>query len=158
MSVIFVACKGLRKFNGIVDDQFRSAHFDTDAVEIDENPKWPYFANGLEVGTTYMYEEDCWFSFGRRYPFYENVDKLAVFVGYDYRLPGAGDPGPFRELFCWGKGMVGPVISAKLVSDFDDWDDRARALDDENFYNFYQDMRRMFEFAMKDGCVFLRNM
>lgn len=156
MSVIFVACKGLKKFNGIVDDEFRSTHFDIDAVEIDANPEWPYFADGLEVGSTYMYEEDGWFSFGRRHAYYENVEKLAVLVGYDDRLPDADNPGPFRELFRLGLGTAGPVISAKLVSDFDDWDERAKALNDESFYNFYRHMRGLFEFAMKDGCVFFR--
>lgn len=156
MSVIFVACKGLKKFNGIVDDDFRNLHFDKDAVEVDANTEWPYFADGLEVGSTYMYEEDSWFSFGKMHAFYENIERLAGLMGYDYRLPGADDPGPFREVFRLGRGTIGPVVSAKLFNDFDEWDERVRALNDRDFYAFYENMRAMLRFAMKDGCVFLR--
>ncbi len=149
--------KGLRSSRGVVDADFRSAHFDNDAVEVDGNAKQPNFADGLEVGSTYMYEEDAWFGFGTEGVLNENLNKLAGFVGYDWQMPGADDPGPFRELFRWGgKGTIGPVVSAKLVADFNEWDQRAIALEDQDFYEFYRHIRSMFEFAMKNGCVFLR--
>ncbi|UKD16868.1 hypothetical protein L3V59_40090 [Burkholderia aenigmatica] len=157
MSVYFVACKGLKKFEGVVDEDFRSVHFDNDAVEVRGNSEQPNFADGLEVGSTYMYEEDAWFGFGRRYVFHENLSKLADFVGYHWQMVGADDPGPFRELFRWGgNGTIGPVVSAKLVTDFNEWDERAQALEDSEFYEFYGHFRSMFEFAMKNGCVFFR--
>ncbi|MEN8503609.1 MULTISPECIES: hypothetical protein [Paraburkholderia] len=158
MSVIFVACRGLTKFNGIVDDEFRSLHLDEDAVEVDSSSDWPYLADGLEVGAAYMYEEDCWFGgFGKERRFNANLEKLANFVAYDWRMPGADEPGPFRELFRWGgEGMIGPIAAAKLVADFTDYHERAQALNDEEFYAFYRNMRAMFEFAMNDGCVFHR--
>lgn len=157
MSVCLVACQGLKKFEGVVDDDFQNEHFDKDAVEVEGNTKWPYFGDGLEVGSTYMYEADAWFGFGKERELNANLIKLADFVGYNWRMPGADDPGPFRELFRWGgRGTIGPVASAKLVADFTEWDARARALNDQDFYDFYQTMRGMFEFAMNDGCVFHR--
>jgi hypothetical protein len=157
MSVFFVACQGLKKFEGVVDRDFRSTHFDHDAVEVDGNTKWPYFSDGLEVGSTYMYETDAWFGFGKERLLNENVEKLAGLVGYNWRMPGADDPGPFREMFRWaGNGRMGPIASAKLVVDFAEWDERARALGDDHFYGFYKNSRAMFEFASRDGCVFHR--
>lgn len=72
-------------------------------------------------------------------------------------MPVADDPRPFRELFRWAaKGIIGPVVSANLVIDFAEWDEPVRALGDDDFYKFYCRMRKIFEFAMNDGCVFLR--
>jgi hypothetical protein len=157
MSVMFVACKGLKKFNGIVDDDFRRAHFDVDAVEVEVNTDWPCLADGLEVGSTYMYEEDGWFGFKSRLDFYVKLSELAAFVGYDCRMPSADDPKPFRELFRWrGEGIIGPVVSAKLVTDFAEWDEPVKALGGDDFYKFFRHMRKIFEFTMNDGCVFLR--
>lgn len=154
---MMVACQGLRKFEGIVDDVFESTHFDHDAVEVDGNTEWPYFSDGLEVGSTYMYEKDAWFGFGRERVLNENVGKLARLVGYDWRMLGADDPGPFREMFRWGGiGTLGPVVAAKLAADFAGWDERAQALGDDDFDGFYKTAREMFEFAARDGCVFLR--
>ena len=157
MSVCFVACRGLKKYDGVVDDDFGDLHFDHDAVEVEGNTEWPYFSDGLEVGAMYMYEKDTWFGFGKERVLNEGLEKLAGLVGYDWRMPGADDPGPFREMFRWGgEGTMGPVASAKLVADFAAWDERARALGDDHFYGFYKDSRAMFEFASRDGCVFLR--
>ncbi|KXU85211.1 hypothetical protein CR51_40955 [Caballeronia megalochromosomata] len=157
MSVMMVACQGLKMFEGTVDDDFRSSHFDHDAVEVNENTKWPCFGDGLEVGSIYMYEEDAWFDFGKERVLNADLEKLADLVGYDWRMPGADDPGPFREMFRWGgRGTIGPIVSAKLVADFAEWDERARALGDDHFYGFYKNSQAMFEFATRDGCVFLR--
>lgn len=157
MSVCFVACQGLKKFEGVVDDDFRSAHFDHDAVEVSGNSEWPYFSDGLEVGSTYMYDADAWFGFGKERMLNANLEKLAGLAGYDWQMPGADDPGPFRELFRWGGlGIMGPVASGKLVADFGEWDEQAHALNDQNFYGFYEKMREKFKFAMNGGCVFLR--
>jgi hypothetical protein len=154
---MFVACKGLKKFQGVVDDNFRRSHFDIDAVEVDGSTDWPCLTDGLEVGSIYMYAEEGWFGFRSRLDFYKNLSELAAFVGYDCRMPSADDPKPFRELFRWrGEGIIGPVVSAKLVTDFAEWDKPIKARGDEEFYKFYRHMRKIFEFAMNDGCVFLR--
>jgi hypothetical protein len=51
-------------------------------------------------------------------------------------MPGADDPGPFREIFWWGgNGTMGPIASAKLAAEFAEWDERARALRDEDSYD-----------------------
>jgi hypothetical protein len=128
MSVMFVACKGLTKFDGIVDDDFRSEHLDKDAVHVDVNTNWPCLADGLEVDSVYMYAEDGWFGFKSRLVFFMNLSELAAFVGYDCRMSAADDPRPFRGLFRWAaKGMIGPVVSAKLVTDFAEWDEPVKA-------------------------------
>ena len=89
MSVMLVAYRGLKKFEGVIDDDFRSTHFDHDAVEVEGNAKWPYFSDGLEVGSTYMYEEDAWFGFGKERVLNADLERLADLVGYDWRMPGA---------------------------------------------------------------------
>lgn len=155
-SVFLVACRGLKKFDGVVDDAFRSTHFDHDAVEVERNAKWPYISDGLEVGATYMYESDAWFGFGKERVLNAHLETLAGLVGYNWRMPGADDPGPFREMFRWCvDGTIGPIVSAKLVADFAKWDEQARARGD-HFYGFYRNARAMFEFTERDGCVFHR--
>ncbi|SPB14874.1 hypothetical protein NOV72_02105 [Caballeronia novacaledonica] len=157
MSVVFVACKGLQKFNGIVDDDFRRSHFEVDAVEVEVNTDWPCLADGLEAGAVYMYEEDGRFGFKSRLDFFVNLNELAAFVGYDCGMPPEDDPKPFRELFRWrGEGIIGPVVSAKLAADFAEWDEPIKALGDDDFYKFYLHMRKIFGFAMNDGCVSLQ--
>lgn len=156
MSVMFVACKGLKKFEGIVDDDFRREHINVDALEIEVKAGWPCLADGLDIGSVYMFTENVGFGFKSRLDFVVNLSKLAVFAGYDSRMPAVNDPDPFRELFRWGaEGVIGPVVSAKLVADFVEWEEPIKALRDDDFYKFYRHMRKLFEFAMNDGCVIL---
>ncbi|MEN8503610.1 MULTISPECIES: hypothetical protein [Paraburkholderia] len=156
MSVMFVACKGLKRFEGIVDDDFRWKHINVDALEIEVNADWPCLADGLDHGSVYMFTESAGFGFKSRLDFVVNLNELAVFAGYDCRMPAADDPKPFRELFRWAaEGVIGPVVSAKLVADFVEWEEPIKALGDDDFYKFYRHMRKIFEFAMNDGCVIL---
>lgn len=153
MDKYFVACRGLKKFEGVIDDNFRSSYLGGGAVKADGNCEWPYLIEGLEVGSIYMYQAATWLSSTRESEFDADLEKLAGLFGYDCRMPGADGPGPFRELFRWGgRGTIGPVVSAKLVSDFREWDEQVRALDDQNFCHFFHAMRSMFEFAIIDGC------
>lgn len=49
--------------------------------------------------------------------------------------------------------IIGPVASAKLVADFIEWDERARSLGDDEFYEWYARMRKVFEYAGDAGAV-----
>jgi hypothetical protein len=49
--------------------------------------------------------------------------------------------------------MIGPVASAKLVAEFDEWDDRVRLNKKGKFYKHYLLMRGLFEYASTDGAV-----
>lgn len=68
-----------------------------------------------------------------------------------------GAPGPFAELINFSdcEGVIGPVASAKLAKDFADFDERARKLDQTDFWFYarYQDWRRAFEMAADGGFV-----
>ena len=45
------------------------------------------------------------------------------------------------------------MASAKLVADFIEWDERARLLGDDEFYEWYARMRKVFEYAGDAGAV-----
>ncbi|MFP3605898.1 hypothetical protein [Paraburkholderia sp. SIMBA_053] len=156
MSVLFAAGKGLKRLDGAVN-------YDLDEGDVDDIitvPAWtnlPYLTEGLEVGATYKCSEQCWFSFGRRFFFYEQLARLADFANYEKRPPSADQTGPFRELFRGGD-FFGPVVSAKLAADFAYWEPlaRARGMLDESFYEHYDRWSEMFKFAANDGALWLR--
>ena len=67
-----------------------------------------------------------------------------------------GATGPFSELinFADNEGVIGPVVAAKLAQDFADFEERAAAVGDgDYFYSGYQDMKRGCEMAADGGAL-----
>jgi hypothetical protein len=94
VSVLFAAGKGLKRLDGAVNYDLDEG----DGDDIITVPAWtdlPYLTEGLEVGATYKCSEQCWFSFGRRLFFYEQLARLADFANYEKRPPGADQTGRF---------------------------------------------------------------
>lgn len=137
-----------------------------------ENPDFPGRAEGLESGACYGYTE-VKHVFSRSYGGYNRWrETLAKLAGYPlhYRetfgvrndshaaaawngMVAAG--APFYELvnFADNEGTIGPVVSAKLLRDFIEWDDRAKAITTDYFYDGYCDMRRGLEIAADGGAM-----
>jgi hypothetical protein len=152
--VYIVAYQGLKKIEKAIGEKCRYFGQEVNIFEVDENSECPEFLVGLEIDDVYTYSGEIWFGFGEGQVPNENLEKLAGLVGYDWQMPGANEPGPFRELFRWGGvGTIGPVASAKLAADFADWDVHARARGDASFYKFFTNMRVMFDCVMTDACV-----
>jgi hypothetical protein len=160
MSVLFVACKGLKKLEGVsAQDVSELERFDV--IGIDGEPGCTRLVEGLEIGAAYEFLEDHWFTFGRRHEFYENLSSLASFAGFGKRKPDENESSPFCELFLnLETDMFGPVVSAKLAADFATWDPLAQARGwlDESFYDSYKHWWNMFVFAGKEGLVRLQCM
>ena len=64
---------------------------------------------------------------------------------------------PFIELLHFSdcEGFIGPKTSAKLHSDFLEWDEKAKNFDSQNsyFYETYQEWTEAFKVASDGGCV-----
>lgn len=62
---------------------------------------------------------------------------------------------PFVELvnFSDCEGTIGPEVSAKLAKDFADFDERAKEVQEEWFYDRYCEWRKAFEMAADGGAV-----
>lgn len=97
-------------------------------------------------------------------------NKLAKLAGYSERefetYPGAGKrmlfaadcwlgaTGPFAELINFSdcEGTIGPTFSKKLLADFIEYEERAKA-EGGFFYEQYALFRNVFEHASNNGCV-----
>lgn len=160
MSVLFVACRGLKKLEGVsYRDVWELGR--SDVIGVPDDPEYSRITEGLELGGVYEYVEDEWFTFGRRHEFSEGLKKLADFANYDARRPGVTDTGPFCEIFTNTESILfGTIVSAKLAADFAKWDllAQARGWLDESFYDLYKHWWQMFKFAAKDGAVRLQCM
>lgn len=156
LSVLFVACKGLTKVDdSLSEEQLRDEQY----ITVQDCTDSPSITEGLEVGKTYKCEEDEWFSVARKWgEFGHWVSQLSYLVGGKGEIPSADSDIAFRDLFRFGlhQGTFGPVASAKFAADFATWDERAKSFADENFYPTYTLVRKMFEYAAKDGLVYLR--
>jgi hypothetical protein len=162
MSVLFIACKGMKKLEGLTVADIHGS-LREDVVNICAEPGWPQITEGLEIDAVYEFPEDQWFSVAANNFEYDNqMEKLADLVMYDCYRSGADEPGPFRELFCYtGRGVFGTIACAKLAADFVTWNHLARARPladgDKDFYELYEHWWKMFEFAAKDGAVWSRS-
>jgi len=65
------------------------------------------------------------------------------------------DGAPFVELvnFSDCEGCIGPVVAAKLLRDFVEFDDRAKAIVDDRFYVGYCQLKRGLELASDGGAL-----
>ena len=163
MGVYFVAWKGLKKLAVEAAPHNTEASLEgtrlEDVVVVTGNPDCPQNAEGLEVVSSYEFEAEQWFRVSdNRREYWDWLNALARLVGYHWQNPDANGPGPFRELILYGRhtGTIGAIASAKLVSDFGTWDERARSIKDDAFYEHYALMRSMFEYAATDGAVEFR--
>ena len=97
-------------------------------------------------------------------------DRLAELAGYEpvrdseYGMEYAAGAwastgGPFWELinFADNEGTIGGEVCTKLVKDFAEYDERAKAVDDlyhpSYFYEKYSQVRRAFELGARSGAV-----
>ncbi|MGA4332494.1 hypothetical protein ACI2U6_17380 [Ralstonia nicotianae] len=120
------------------------------------NPDCPQNAAGLEVGAAYEFEQENGFSVCNNLREYSaRLEELDDLVGPHEDKLEADEPGPFQGLILYGGlgEIIGPVASAKLVADFIDWDESARSLGNDAFYEWYGRMRKVFEYAGTAGAV-----
>lgn len=145
-----------------------------ETIEMDEylqvcaNPYFPGREQGLEDGALYTYAEDdevfsC--SYGDYTIWRESLAKLAGYplVERDGREAshaaaawnGEVSEGPFYELvnFTDNDGVIGPVVAAKLLRDFAEFDERAKAITEDDFYDRYRAMHRGLELAADGGAL-----
>ncbi len=139
-------------------DEPRDAAYDAGVVIPYINPDFP----GREEGIT----PDIAYDVGRRvldigmsYSGYNAWRAaLAAMVGIPNIREWFRNPdmkAPFAELinFADNEGTIGPVVCARLTSDFDAWADRAAANDDVSAYGRYERMRAIFKHAAGSGFV-----
>lgn len=161
MAFYFVGCKSVKKQEGAAAYSFPEADdgaLDHGVIFIDSiNAECPQNTAGLEVWATYEYEQANWFSVCDSWHEYSHgVEELAGLVGFhEDGAPDAQGSGPFRELILYGRfgGFIGPVASAKLAADFIEWDESARSIGEDAFYDWYARMRKVFEYAGEAGAV-----
>ncbi|WP_354542012.1 hypothetical protein [Ralstonia pseudosolanacearum] len=160
MAFYFVGCKGLKKQDDAGECVFPlpgAGLRDGGSILVDfVNPDCPQNAAGLEIGVAYEFEQENGFSVCNNLHEYSAwLEELDDLVGSHEDTLDADEPGPFRELILYGGlgEIIGPVASAKLVADFIEWDERARSLADDAFYEWYARMRKVFEYAGEAGAV-----
>lgn len=129
-----------------------------DYYKVWDNPDFPGRAEGLEHRAVYAYAE-AEHVFSRSYGGYNRWRRtLAELSGYkaDDAWDGLVQAGaPFWELvnFADNEGAIGPVVAAKLLRDFEEFDERASAIADERFYEGYCAIRRGLELAADGGAL-----
>ncbi|KVR56614.1 hypothetical protein WK18_01035 [Burkholderia ubonensis] len=164
MGVYFVAWKGLKKRDvDAASDSTETSLKDScseDIVVVAGNADCPQNAEGLEVGASYEFEAEQWFRVSaNRHEYWNWLNQLADLVSYYWENLDADGIGPFGELIHYGPhaGTIGTIASAKLVADFDRWDQCAQSFTNDTFYKLYAFMRSMFQYAATDGAVALRS-
>lgn len=140
--------------------------------KVHANAYFPGRSDGLEDGACYSYDESE-HVFSRAYGGYtfwrETLAKLAGYPLRSFRSFGAQensyaasawfgdvpDGAPFVELvnFSDCEGCIGPVVAAKLLRDFVEFDDRAKAIVDDRFYVGYCQLKRGLELAADGGAL-----
>ncbi|MDT4860619.1 hypothetical protein FQZ97_951900 [compost metagenome] len=123
----------------------------------DDRPGCRNVSKELKDSTVYTYERALKYPLACDFQGRDWHDMLSELVGFDKGNQDAypGD-GPFVELLneaYWGT-TLGPRTSAKLVADFDAWDERARSFsDDGEFYLTYWWVRTCLSHATKNDAV-----
>lgn len=145
---------------------------------------YPELAEGLEIGAVYEHEEKkeltCrvegkyesllffdWCriltiivaknaDFIKQCSLDEWVAQVAGALEDKEKYAETGGRGPFWELVRYGlRGVTfGPVVCAKLVRDFDEWEHVAKAHGDERFYSLYCRLRECFAYPNGKGLVY----
>lgn len=136
------------------------------------NPDFPGRADGLEDRACYSYDE-VEHVFSRSYGGYnrwrEALAKMAGYPLHYHEMFGVREEShaaaawnglvkagaSFWELvnFADDKGTIGPLAAAKLLRDFAEFDERAKALTEDYFYEGYCGLRRGLELAVDGGAL-----
>lgn len=173
MGLDVTAYKGLTKLDCV---------FDADGEPIDPATREPideYFRShgtnefpgrdeGIESGAVYRYDESLAgpsLGYGGYNRWREELARLAGYEPTPHTRWGqtemlhaaacwSGATGPFAELinFTDCDGVIGPVVAARLLTDFKAFDERAQAIG-EAFYAVYREFTECFEMAAQDGAV-----
>lgn len=169
MGVSIRAYGGLKPLEGFEfdgDGDVIGVDYDT-YVQFYDTPYFKGRSDGVDQGVPYTYKASH-NMFSASYSGYGRWrEQLAKLVGYpkafipDYPREchqiGAFTvaEGPFHELICFSdcEGTLGPVVCAKLAKDFAEWDERAAAQGDEDWYTAYKKFRTGFELAANTGAV-----
>ncbi len=173
MGLDVTAFRDIRKLDALFDDDGKWINpvtrepIQEDCFHARVNPEFPSQAAGIEHNAIYAYAAAVrgWSGAYSRYSRWR--EQLAKLAGYPAaRGPYWGDlrhtygafetgRGPFCELiwFSDSEGIIGPDVAAKLARDFAEWDGRAKALGDEEFYSRYAQWRLVFETAADNGAV-----
>ncbi|MCI1016252.1 hypothetical protein HWE04_20530 [Herbaspirillum sp. C7C2] len=165
MSKYWVACRGLKKLDGVLASNIhifkRCEKKKTLFVDLQPLQRFAYYrvrdlSTGLEQNACYAYDEDMWFRVGHSDDeFSDRLDLLAKLVGYAWTLRGTEAQGPFYELFSYGWGLIDTATCKKLAADFALWKLRAEEIGNVelNFYDWYIMMERMFLMGADNGAV-----
>lgn len=122
---------------------------------------FPAHIAGLEDGGVYTYGSDSYNFRAGSYSGYNDFrNELAHLAGFEAadgryaETAWASTEGPFWELINFSdcEGQIGPVVSAKLLKDFQAFDEKAKHKD-EHFYDLYKDFTRAFTLASDHGLV-----
>lgn len=132
----------------------------------DDNLVWLYPGEGyfserfgsLKENSLYSAEDSFGFRAGSYSGYNHWRDWLAGLVGTTPEAVWDGaQPPAFRELIDFSdcEGTIGPEVAAKLAKDFADYDEKAKAADNDDgfMYQRYQHWRKAFEMAAKNGAV-----
>lgn len=139
------------------------------------NDSFPGRNGSIEHKAVYTYEDSHGFNAGSYSGYNYWREKLAELVDYpavEYESmkgyapsrrmrrdaaawKGLCEGRPFVELvnFSDCEGVIGSEVSAKLAKDFSDFDERAKATGDADFYDHYLEWRKAFEMAADNGAV-----
>lgn len=125
---------------------------------------------GLDENMSYTYEDSYSFGAGSYSGYSEWRGQLAGLAGYGADQLHAGEVadsdfyaqaawssngGPFYELINFSdyEGTIGPLVAAKLLHDFETFDEVAKEHPEEWFYRSYLRWLRAFELAANNGAV-----
>lgn len=154
MKVCFLVLKGLEKISSF-DDEVDAIESGKELVHVYGHPWSPFFTEGLDVNALYACAEKSKVkAFDDWSEFVDWVVELSYLVGCNGKIPQADSSVAFRDSFRSGNGgMLGPIASAKLLAEFDAWDERARSYKGKKFYANYLVMRSLFEHVAGNGAV-----
>lgn len=133
------------------------------------NPAFPDRARDIEDHCVYDAVDSFSFKAGSYSGYNQWREMLAKLAGYpETRLEINGTEqsqhafgawvataGPFWELinFSDSEGVIGASVSKKLSADFATFDEAAGTVGDVEFYELFQEWRRAFDMAARDGAV-----
>ena len=182
MGLDITAYRKLKKMDAVfnadgepIDPTTREPLDYNDYAQFYVNSDFPGRNGSIEHKAVYAYEDAHGFragSYGGYNGWRERLAELAGYPTVEYERVAGYAPSrqmrrdaaawsgkcegmPFVELvnFSDCEGVIGPEVSAKLAKDFAAFDERAKAVPDEWFYDRYCEWRKAFEMAADGGAV-----